>query len=104
MDLRFDAKNSPLGFKLRTIDHTSAGLRDLILDTERWSVRFLAAEADAWAPDRDVLVMPSSVAGVDEAGRELELAVDAETLRSSPLLTPGDDLDGLEEDGWLPPA
>jgi len=92
-----------LGFKLSTIDDASAGLMDLILDTKRWGVRFLTAEADAWAPDRDVLIMPSSVAGVNEAERELELAMEAETLRSSPLVAPDEELGGLE-DGWLPPA
>ncbi len=93
-----------LGCKLRTLDAANAGLRDLILDTEQWQVRFLAAEADAWAPDRDVLITPRSVAGVDETRRELELDLDAKTLRASPLVAPGDGLSGLDNEGWLPPA
>jgi hypothetical protein len=76
-----------LDSKLRTLDGTAVGLLDLMLDTDQWMVRFLVADADAWAPNRGVLVSTDSVADLHEASGDLELDLPTHVLRSSPVLT-----------------
>jgi len=83
--------NQLLGSTLRTLDDVGVGVTDLILNTEDWSVRFLVAEADAWAPNKKVLVAATSVTGVDEQRRALGLDLTADTLRAHPLVISDDD-------------
>ena len=96
--------NRLLGFKLRTLDEVSVGLRDLILDEEQWIVRYLVADAAAWAPHRGVLVTMRSVTGLDEVRGELSLNLYAEALGANAFVASGDGLDGVPEDGSPPPA
>jgi len=91
--------------RLRTTDGAWATLQDLIIVTGVWEVGFLAAEVEGWVPDRQVLLLPADVAGVDSARGEIELALDAPALRASPTLAAGPDLSSLDADmappgGW----
>jgi hypothetical protein len=89
--------NRLLGLKLRTVDDLSVGLTDLMIDMNEWVVRFLIAEADAWAPSRRVLVFANAVTDLDEARGELNLELDADGLRSSPGISADGRLDQLTE-------
>jgi hypothetical protein len=80
-----------LGCRLRTADGAEAGLTDLILDTEQWSVQFLAVDAQRWALDRDLVLTPRLLSGVDEARRELTLGLTGAELRASPQLDMDDE-------------
>lgn len=91
------------GWRVRTTDGMTAGLRDVLVDTEHWTIRLLAAEAEAWAPERELLIAPRMVAGYDEARAELDLDADAETLRSSPAMAAEDGLAGFGDEDALPP-
>ena len=93
-----------LDSKLRTLDGTAVGLLDLMLDTDQWMVRFLVADADAWAPNRGVLVSTDSVADLNEASGDLELDLPTQVLRSSPVLTSSDRLDASQAQDAPPPA
>lgn len=94
-----------LGSKLRTLDGAGVGLLDLMLNTDQWMVRFLVADADAWAPNRGVLVSTDAVADLDEASGDLMLDLSTRALRSSPVLTSSDRLDaGQAYDPPPPPA
>jgi hypothetical protein len=91
------------GWRLRTTDGMTAGLLDALLDTDQWTIRLLAAEAEGWAPERELLIAPRMVAGYDEARAELDLDADAETLRSSPTMATEDGLAGFGDEDALPP-
>jgi hypothetical protein len=54
-----------------------------------WAVCYLTAQTDAWAPNREVLVVPRSLAGLDEERREIGVELTGEQLRNSPSLTAG---------------
>ncbi|WP_462321904.1 hypothetical protein [Halochromatium sp.] len=103
MNQSFLAVSHLFGWRLRTTDGMTAGLRDVLLDTDNWTIRLLAAEAEAWAPERELLIAPRMVAGYDEARAELDLDADAETLRSSPAMAAEDGLAGLGDEDALPP-
>jgi hypothetical protein len=103
MTERYLSANRLLACNLRTTDGGKAVLRDLVIDTEAWSVDFLAAEVEGWAPDREVLLLPGDVAAVDAVRGEVALSLDAPTLRASPSLTAGSRLGGLDAD-TAPPA
>lgn len=91
------------GWRLRTTDGMTAGLLDALLDTDQWTIRLLAAEAEGWAPERELLIAPRMVAGYDEARAELDLDADAETLSSSPTMATEDGLAGFGDEDALPP-
>lgn len=75
-----------IGYGLRTRDAQRAAVRDLVVDPTSWSVRYLTAETDAWAPGREVPVPPRSLTGVDEGRREIETELTFDQLREGPSL------------------
>jgi len=103
MTARYLSANTLLECRLRTTDGGIAVLRDLIIDASVWNIGFLAAEVEGWVPDRHVLLLPADVAGVDEARGEIELSLDAASLRASPTLAAGNELASLDE-AMTPPT
>jgi hypothetical protein len=89
--------------RLLTTDGTEAGLADLILDTAEWRVRFLAADARQWIPERDALVIPRLVADVDEVGGVVSLDLSGADLAATPPLAVGDRIAGFETAGIVVP-
>jgi hypothetical protein len=66
----------------------TAGLRDALLDTEQWTIRFLSAEAEAMTADlsgRELacLVPRQSIDWLDRAGKTLHLTVRAREIRTA---------------------
>lgn len=103
MNQSFLSVNTLLGWRMRTTDGMTAGLRDALLDTENWRIRLLVAEAEGWAPERELLIAPRMVAGYDEARAELDLDADAETLRASPTMATEEGIAGFGDEEALPP-
>lgn len=104
MNQSFLSVNTLLGWRLRTRDGMTAGLRGVLLDTDNWTLSLLSAEAEGWAPERELLLAPRMVTGYDEARAELDLDADADTLRSSPTLATEDGIAGFGDEEALPPA
>jgi len=104
MTQTFLSMNTLLGWRLHTTDGMTAGLRDALLDTDSWTVHLLLAEAEAWAPERELLVAPRMVTGYDEGRAEIALDADAETLRSSPRMAAEDGVAGVGDEDALPPS
>ncbi|WPL18386.1 hypothetical protein Thiowin_03457 [Thiorhodovibrio winogradskyi] len=102
MNQNFLSVNTLLGWRLRTTDGLTAGLRDLLFDRDSWTARLLVAEAEGWAPERELLIAPRMVTGYGAARAELELDVDAEMLASSPALVMEDGLAGFGDEAALP--
>ena len=103
MNQSFLSLNTLFGWRLHTTDGMTAGLQDALLDTDAWTIRLLVGEADAWAPERELLIAPRMVAGYDEVRAELDLDADAETLRSSPMMATEDGIAGVGDEEALPP-
>lgn len=75
-----------IGYRIRTWDDQYAALRDLVINTQNWSVPYLSVEAEALAPRRQVLVPSRSLLGLDEALREISVELTGAQLRESPSL------------------
>jgi hypothetical protein len=104
MNQTFLSMNTLFGWRLRTTDGMTAGLQDALLDTESWTVQMLLAEAEAWAPERELLLAPRMVTGYDEGRAEIDLDTDSETLRSSPRMAAEDGVAGVGDEDALPPS
>jgi hypothetical protein len=104
MNQSFLAVSTLLNWRLRTNDGLLAGLRDLLIDADDWSVQLMSAEAEGWAPERELLVAPRAVTGRDEVSAALELDIDAESLRASPSLSTDAGLAGVGDEAALPPG
>ncbi len=96
MNASYLSVNELLNWTLRTRDGATAGLRDLVVDTANWSVRFLAVEAGS--PSRQLQIPPRIVSSLDESRGEIAINLDAASLRTGSTPSP-DDLDG---DAGLP--
>jgi hypothetical protein len=104
MKQRYLSAEALLRCRLLTSDGALAGLTDLILDTEDWHVRFLAAGVQRWATDHDVLVTPQLVARVDEARGVVTLDLSSTDLAAGPLLDTGRGPGGFDDAAIVMPA
>jgi hypothetical protein len=89
-----------IGYRVHAVDGEAGALRDLVVEPVGWQVRYLVVDADAWAPDHEVLVAPRSLGGVDEARRELDTELSIEQVRNSPALAAGSPVVRDFEENW----
>ena len=89
-----------VGYRVHATDGEAGALKDLLIDAGDWSVRYLAVDAEAWAPQEEVLVVPRSLTEIDEARRELAVDLTAEEVRESPSLAAGAPVDRDFEENW----
>jgi hypothetical protein len=60
-------------------------VEDAYFDDRSWTVRYLVVDAGSWLSGRKVLISPSSISGVDPAGKRLETVL---TRGRSPKVRP----------------
>jgi hypothetical protein len=63
-------------------------VRDFIVDTAYWAVRYIEVATGVWLPGRHVLVHPAWIAGIDDAGRAVQVDVRREVVESAPPYDP----------------
>jgi hypothetical protein len=89
-----------IGCRLIAIDESVGAVRDLVVDTDTWVLRYLVVGADDWAPDHEVLVVPRSLAGIDEVDEEITVDLTAEQVRNSPSLAVDSPVTRDFEENW----
>lgn len=89
-----------IGYRVQAVDGEAGAVRDLVVDSLVWQIRYLAVGADEWAPGHEVLVAPRSLGGSDEQRRELEAALTVDQIRDSPSLAAGTPVVRDFEENW----
>ncbi|MDA3787708.1 MAG: PRC-barrel domain-containing protein, partial [Desulfobacula sp.] len=62
------------GYKLNSLDGDIGKVKEFYFDDLHWTVRYLVADTGSWLQERQVLISPYSLAGVDT--KEEHITVD----------------------------
>lgn len=62
----------------------SAGSRNVYFDDHRWAVRYLAIDTCGWLAEREVLISPISVTGIDRDKRHVRVGLSKRQIEDSP--------------------
>jgi hypothetical protein len=76
------------GYSLHTDDGELGRVRDFIVDTQYWAVRYLEVDTRAWLPGRQVLISPAWVGRIDRPGRSVRVELARRTIESAPDYRP----------------
>jgi sporulation protein YlmC with PRC-barrel domain len=71
-------------FEIFATDGEIGSVSDVLFDDREWVVRYLAVHTGGWLSGRDVLISPVSVRNVDDAGRQIHVALTQQQVRNSP--------------------
>ena len=72
------------GFVIRATDGDLGTVNELYFDDESWAIRYLTVETGGWLEDRQVLISPYSINGVDWQGKRLDVALTKKQVENSP--------------------
>ena len=72
------------GFVIRATDGDLGTVNELYFDDESWAIRYLTVETGGWLEDRQVLISPYSIKGVDWQGKRLDVALTKKQVENSP--------------------
>jgi hypothetical protein len=71
-------------FNVAAVDGTIGTIRDVLLDTSSWCIRYLFVATGRWVPCRTVLISPIEVDRIDRASQSVTLAVTHEAGSTQP--------------------
>lgn len=78
-----------IGYHLQARDGELGHVHDLVLDDERWSVRYFVVDTGNWLPGRKVLIAPTWIEAVSWVDRAMVVDLERELIRSAPAYEPG---------------
>jgi hypothetical protein len=74
------------GDKLGATDGDIGHVKDFYFDDRNWAIRYLVADTGSWLPDRQVLLSPHSLGGIDLAGKILGVNLTRKQIENSPSI------------------
>jgi hypothetical protein len=83
-ETRLRSARDVIGFYIEALDGDIGHVEDLVLDLERWVIRYLVVDTRNWLPGRRVVVSPAWLRRLDWASRSVVLDLDRERIRNSP--------------------
>ncbi len=72
------------GIAIQATDGRLGSVADFLFDDRNWKVRWLVVDTGTWLTDRKVLVHPSAIVSLDEAGRVLTCNLTRAQVEASP--------------------
>jgi sporulation protein YlmC with PRC-barrel domain len=78
-----------VGYHVQASDERIGHVADLILDDQRWKIRYLVIDTRNWWFGRDVVIDPRWAVGIDWQERLVHLDLSCEAIRHSPPWDPG---------------
>jgi len=72
------------GYSLHARDGDIGKLEEVYFDDDRWAVRYFVVRTGSWLLGRDVLIVPSVIAGVDKEKECLNVNLTREKIENSP--------------------
>jgi hypothetical protein len=74
------------GYKLDTLDGKIGKVKDFYYDDLHWTVRYLVAETGDWISERQVLISPFALVGVNKEERCISIDLVKKQIETSPSL------------------
>lgn len=78
--------NEVTGYYVQAADGEIGHVEDLIVDDERWDIRYLAIDTKNWLPGRKVVIAPDWVESFDWADRRARVNLTKAQIEASPPL------------------
>jgi len=73
-----------LGSSIEATDGEIGRIEDVYFDDHRWAVRYLAIDTGGWLAEREVLISPISVTGIDWDKRHVRVGLSKRQIEDSP--------------------
>jgi uncharacterized protein YrrD len=74
------------GYQLHSLDGKIGEVKEFYFDDHHWVVRYLVADTGHWLTDRQVLISPYALAGVNESERTISVELTRKQIEDSPSL------------------
>jgi uncharacterized protein YrrD len=74
------------GYKLRSLDGEIGRVKEFYFDDRHWAVRYLVADTGSWLQERQVLISPYSLAGVNTIAQHITVDLTRKQIEQSPSL------------------
>jgi hypothetical protein len=72
------------GDKLGASDGEIGHIKDFYFDDKNWAIRYVVVETGSWLADRQILLSPHSLGGLDQAGKILRVNLTRKLIENSP--------------------
>ena len=79
---------------VEALDGEIGHVESLIVDPRTWTIRYLVVHTGFWWPDKKVLILPDTVARIDDIRASIDLNVNREKVRASPAYVAEETVDG----------
>jgi hypothetical protein len=73
------------GYHINAVDGEIGHVNDFLLEDADWSIHYLVVDTTNWWAGKKVVISPRSTHDIDWSGNLINLNVDRETVRGSPL-------------------
>jgi hypothetical protein len=88
------------GYHIHARDGEIGHVEDFLVEDEDWSVHFLVVDTRNWWPGRKVLISPRSARKIDWAGNLVDLTLDRQKVKASPVYDPAMTVDRAYENHY----
>lgn len=76
-----------VGYTLKGIDGEIGTVKEFYFDDKHWTIRYLIAETGTWLADRQVLISPYAVIGVNNEERHINVNLTKKQIECSPAIS-----------------
>lgn len=74
------------GYKLKSLDGEIGRVKEFYFDDRHWAVRYLVADTGSWLQERQVLISPYSLTGVNTIAQHITVDLTRKQIEQSPSL------------------
>jgi hypothetical protein len=86
------------GYHVQATDGAIGHVQDFLLRQADWTIRYLVVDTRNWWPGKKVLISPATTRSVHAAERRVDLTIDRQRVKDSPVYEPSTTVDRAFED------
>ncbi|MCB0338433.1 MAG: PRC-barrel domain-containing protein [Bdellovibrionales bacterium] len=97
-DSHLRSLNEVTGYYIKAKDKTFGHVEDLIVDDEKWALRYMVIDTKNWIPAKEVLIAPSWASEIKWDEKMVSVDLTEEQLKASPEYRPSDPINREQEE------
>ena len=74
------------GYKLNTLDGEIGKIKEFYFDDQYWAIRYLVGDTGNWLMDRQVLISPHALSGVNKDAQTINVNLTEKQIQYSPYI------------------
>jgi len=75
------------GYKLNSLDGEIGKIKEFYFDDQYWAIRYLVADTGNWLTNRQVLISPHALTGVNKDAQNINVNLTKKQIRDSPSIS-----------------